>query len=66
MSTTRRRNSRTPRSAKSERHVIAPDSRLVRLPRVRTALERIESGYYDRDEVRDRLAVAVLKALLTE
>lgn len=32
----------------------------VRLTRVRTALQRIANGYYDRDDVRDRLATAVL------
>jgi hypothetical protein len=36
---------------------------VVRLSRVRTALQRISSGYYDRDEVRDRLATAVLREL---
>jgi hypothetical protein len=35
----------------------------VRLSRVRVALKRIESGYYDRDEVRSRLALAVLEEL---
>ena len=30
----------------------------VRLTRVRTALQRIANGYYDRDDVRDRLAPA--------
>jgi len=41
-------------------------STLIRLPRVRTAQRRIETGYYDRDDVRDRLAVAVLNALKNE
>ena len=36
---------------------------IVRLTRVRTALQRIQSGYYDRDDVRTRLATAVLKEL---
>jgi hypothetical protein len=35
----------------------------VRLTRVRAALKRIAAGYYDRDEVRDRLAAAVLVEL---
>jgi len=37
---------------------------LVRLPRVRSAKQRIASGYYDRNDVRDRLADAVLKVIL--
>lgn len=36
----------------------------MRLPRVRSALQRIESGYYDRHDVRGRLADAVLKVIL--
>ncbi|MCC6350643.1 MAG: hypothetical protein IT347_13745 [Candidatus Eisenbacteria bacterium] len=40
------------------------DAPLVRLPRVRSAQQRIESGYYDRNDVRDRLADAVIQVLL--
>jgi hypothetical protein len=36
----------------------------VRLPRVRAAQKRIEAGYYDRNDVRDRLASAVLQVIL--
>jgi len=36
----------------------------VRLPRVRSAQKRIEAGFYDRTEIRDRLADAVLKVIL--
>jgi hypothetical protein len=65
MTTTRRRTSRSPRREKTPRLAVL-EPRLVRLPRVRSAQKRIESGYYDRHEVRDRLAVAVLEALLTD
>jgi hypothetical protein len=37
-----------------------PVAGVVRLTRVRDARERIESGWYDRAEVRDRLVEAVL------
>lgn len=66
MTSTRRRTPRSSRAATTSRLEIGPDSRLVRLPRVRAAQRRIESGYYDREDVRDRLARAVLKALLTD
>jgi len=36
------------------------DAELIRLAKVREARRRIESGYYDRDDVRDELAQAVL------
>lgn len=58
-----RRTSRKPRSA-SRRTVPDTNAPLVRLPRVRSAKQRIESGYYDRRDVRDRLADAVLKVLM--
>ena len=67
MNATRRRNTRKPRAkAKATAKVAALpvlDARMVRLSRVRTALKRIETGFYDRDEVRDRLAAAVLVEL---
>ncbi len=60
--TTTRRTSRNPRKAVL-RSVPETNAPLVRLPRVRSAKQRIESGYYDRRDVRDRLADAVLKVL---
>lgn len=63
MTRTRRRTSRTPRGA-TRRSVPDSNAPLVRLPRVRSAKQRIASGYYDRNEVRDRLADAVLKVIL--
>jgi hypothetical protein len=64
MNATRRRITRS----SSRKTAVIPISQaaspnVVRLSRVRTALQRISSGYYDRDEVRDRLAMAVLKEL---
>jgi hypothetical protein len=60
MATSRRRSNRKSGSAVPVAPVLpAP----VRLSRVRVALKRIESGYYDRDEVRSRLALAVLEEL---
>jgi len=61
MTTTGRPNTRKPRR-------IPPagkpgDPTLIRLSRVRTAQKRIASGYYDRDEVRDRLAELVLAVI---
>ena len=62
MTTTRRRPQRSTRSAPpASRPVTGPPP--VRLTRVRTVLKRIATGYYDRDDVRDRLAAAVLKEL---
>jgi hypothetical protein len=63
MTTTRRRTSST-RRTRSPRSVPVTNAPLVRLPRVRTAPKRIESGFYDRNDVRDRLANAVLKVIL--
>lgn len=60
--TTTRRTSRNPRKAVL-RSVPETHAPLVRLPRVRSAKQRVESGYYDRRDVRDRLADAVLKVL---
>lgn len=48
------------------RLVSAPDPTLVRLPKVRAAQQRIANGYYDRDAVRDRLAVALLEEILKD
>lgn len=63
MTTTRRRTRKTSRTP-SRRSVPVTNAPLVRLPRVRSAQKRVESGYYDRDDVRDRLAGAVLKVIL--
>lgn len=40
-----------------------PALELVRLSRVAAVQKRIAAGYYDRDEVRDRLAEAVLEVI---
>jgi hypothetical protein len=62
MNATRRRTSRrTGKPAVTRERAVAPG--IVRLSRVRTALQRIESGYYDREDVRTRLANVVLKEL---
>jgi hypothetical protein len=62
MTTTRRRLTRSTRSADpAPRPVTGPPP--VRLTRIRTVLKRIANGYYDRDDVRDRLAAVVLKEL---
>jgi hypothetical protein len=61
--TTTRRTSSIRRTA-SARSVPVTNARLVRLPRVRAAQKRVESGFYDRNEVRDRLAHAVLQVIL--
>jgi len=63
MNATRRRTTHTPRKTAVRRVPQAASPNVVRLSRVRTALKRISTGFYDRDEVRDRLAVAVLKEL---
>jgi hypothetical protein len=62
---TRIRGSRISKRRKPTlRSVPVSDAPLVRLPRVRSAQKRIESGFYDRTEIRDRLADAVLKVIL--
>ncbi len=62
MTTTRRRTRRPRRAAKpAAAHAALPVP--VRLTRVRVAMQRIAAGYYDRDDVRDRLATAVLAEL---
>jgi len=66
MATTRRTDTRSSRSSARLRVLPATDSKLVRLPRVRSAQKRIESGYYDREDVRDRLADAVLEVILQD
>lgn len=63
MTTKRSPKSRKPRRAPALR-VVTADSSVVRLSRVRSAQKRIESGYYDRDDVRDRLVHAVLGEIL--
>jgi hypothetical protein len=63
MTTTRRRRTRTTRRASASVKAHGPLPPPVRLTRVRTALKRIATGYYDRDDVRDRLAAAVLSEL---
>lgn len=62
----RNRTRKLTRTAARTRLALVPTPALVRLPRVRAAQKRIESGWYDRDEVRDKLAAAVLDALLTD
>lgn len=61
---TRTRRSSSIRRGATRRSVPDTHAPLVRLPRVRSAQQRIESGYYDRIDVRDRLADAVLKVIL--
>ena len=63
MTTTRRRRTQTTRRAAAPHAVHGPLPAPVRLTRVRAALKRIASGYYDRDDVRRRLASAVLAEL---
>ena len=64
MTTTRRRSTQTTSRRNGDailRGPVPPPP--VRLRRVRTALKRIATGFYDRDDVRDRLAAVVLKEL---
>ena len=63
MTTTRRRTTAKSRPANVPLMLHGPTPAPVRLTRVRAALQRIASGYYDRDEVRARLAAAVLAEL---
>ena len=63
--TTTRRTSSTRRTGRT-RSVPVTNAPLVRLPRVRVAQKRIESGFYDRNDVRDRLANAVLQVILQD
>jgi len=62
MTATRRRKPKTSRRT-TPPSAHGPFPVPVRLTRVRAALQRIATGYYDRDDVRDRLASAVLKEL---
>jgi hypothetical protein len=63
MNATRRRTAPRLRKPVARPAGRAASPNVVRLSRVRTALQRISNGFYDRDEVRDRLAAAVLKEL---
>lgn len=54
------RRKRTPAERPTAKVVPFPVTGVVRLARVRDARRRIESGWYDRAEVRDRLVEAVL------
>jgi hypothetical protein len=54
------RRKRTPAKSRSAKVVPFPVAGIVRLAKVRDARARIESGWYDRAEVRDRLVEAVL------
>ena len=54
------RRKRTPAKRSSAKIVPFTASGIVRLARVRDARQRIDSGWYDRAEVRDRLVEAVL------
>jgi len=65
MSTPRRRaNAEPKRRIASSADASAPaPARILRLSKVDAVRRRIANGYYDRDEVRDRLAHAVLEAI---
>jgi hypothetical protein len=55
---------RTPnRTRKPASAASRPALRVIEISRVTSARQRISNGYYDRDEVRDRLAQAVLEEL---
>ena len=54
------RRKRTTAKRRSAKIIPFPITGVVRLTRVRDARERIESGWYDRADVRDRLVEAVL------
>lgn len=57
------RRKRTSVKARSAKVVPFPSEGIVRLTRVAEARRRIESGWYDRADVRDRLAKAVLQEI---
>jgi hypothetical protein len=59
----RPRRKRTPAKQRPAKIVPFPATGVVRLTRVRDARERIESGWYDRAEVRNRLVEAVLQEI---
>ena len=68
MSSMRRTRTTKSRSAEPARAVPSartaqPALELVRLSRVAAVQKRIAAGYYDRDDVRDRLAEAVLEVI---
>jgi len=68
MSTPRRRalSPKARSQGGSERSASSEPAKLLRLSRVDAVRRRIANGYYDRDEVRDRLAHAVLEAIREE
>ncbi len=55
------RRKRTSVKARPAKVVPFPSDGVIRLTRVAEARRRIESGWYDRADVRDRLAKAVLQ-----
>ncbi len=63
MPTTMRRTRTTKSRVAKPTPAAMPVLELVRLSRVAAVQKRIASGYYDRDEVRDRLAEAVLEVI---
>lgn len=68
MTTPRRRGpSKLPRRLAVPELVATQDAgKVIALSRVEAVRRRIANGYYDRDEVRDRLAHAVLEAIREE
>ena len=61
--TTTKTRSAQPAGATTSVRTTQPALELVRLSRVAAVQKRIAAGYYDRDEVRDRLAEAVLEVI---
>jgi hypothetical protein len=59
------RRKRSPTKSSSAKIVSFPQHSVVRLSRVAEARRRIESGWYDRAEVRSRLVEAVLQEIRT-
>ena len=59
-----RRRKRTSGKARSGQVVPFPSDGIIRLTRVAQARRRIESGWYDRADVRARVAKAVLQEIL--
>jgi len=59
------RRKRSPTKSRSAKIVPFPGRGVVRLSRIVEARRRIESGWYDRAEVRDRLVEAVLQEIRT-
>jgi hypothetical protein len=58
-----RRRKRSNGVAKSAKVLPFPEEAVIRRTRVAQARRRIESGWYDRADVRDRLATAVLEEI---